>query len=97
MTWSRYFGGIGTSLRTFDPNKYDTKCESLRQYRDIVNKNINISFHRPKNIRSKNQARTLKEVDKRESQNNGKIFCATYDLEKVLLAPSGGISLFLLL
>lgn len=103
----------------FDSSKYDTKCESLRQYRDIINKHINLGFHRPKkdqchvchsfkngpateeqkqvyeiHITNKNQARALKEADKRESQNNTKIFCATYDLQKVLLAPSGGISLF---
>lgn len=32
----------------FDSNKYTNKVTSVRQYRDIVNKNLNISFHKPK-------------------------------------------------
>lgn len=103
----------------YDPTKYGTKCESLRQYRDVVNKNINLSFHQPKkdqchvchsykhspitpevkenfenHINNKKLSRSLKQKDKHDSQNNPKIFCATFDLQKVLLAPSGEISLF---
>ncbi|XP_037300938.1 uncharacterized protein LOC119191153, partial [Manduca sexta] len=32
----------------FDPNKYSSKATTVRQYRDIINKNINIGFHKPK-------------------------------------------------
>lgn len=32
----------------FDSSKYTNKVTSVRQYRDIINKNINISFHKPK-------------------------------------------------
>ncbi|KAL4718649.1 hypothetical protein ACJJTC_012105 [Scirpophaga incertulas] len=103
----------------YDAAKYGTKCESLRQYRDIVNKHINLSFHHPKkdqcpvchsykngpvtsegkinfdnHMKNKNLTRSLKEKDKRDSQNNAKIFCATFDLQKVLLSPSGEVSLF---
>nr|XP_026497999.1 uncharacterized protein LOC113402096 isoform X2 [Vanessa tameamea] len=103
----------------FDSTKYGSKCESLRQYRDVVNKNINLSFHKPKkdqcyvclsyknnpitpeiqenfenHIKSKTLSRSLKQNDKHNAQNNPKIFCATFDLQKVLLAPSGEISLF---
>ncbi|KAL4714240.1 hypothetical protein ACJJTC_009592 [Scirpophaga incertulas] len=100
----------------YDAAKYGTKCESLRQYRDIVNKHINLSFHHPKkdqcpvchsykngpvtsegkinfdnHMKNKNLTRSLKEKDKRDSQNNAKIFCATFDLQKVLLSPSDAV------
>ena len=45
-------------------------------------------------VKNKNQARSLKEKDKRDAQNDAKIFCATFDMQKVLLSPSGEISLF---
>jgi len=32
----------------FDPEKYSNKASTLRQYQDIVNKNINLEFHKPK-------------------------------------------------
>ncbi|KAH9643194.1 hypothetical protein HF086_012856 [Spodoptera exigua] len=32
----------------FDSNKYSSKATTVRQYRDIINKNINIGFHKPK-------------------------------------------------
>ncbi|KAH9643177.1 hypothetical protein HF086_010629 [Spodoptera exigua] len=32
----------------FDSNKYYSKATTVRQYRDIINKNINIGFHKPK-------------------------------------------------
>ncbi|CAG9796256.1 unnamed protein product [Diatraea saccharalis] len=55
----------------FDSTKYTDKVTSVRQYRDIINKNLNISFHKPKkdtceecHIFENNKEKTEKDIEK---------------------------------